>query len=687
MEILVGAGFSAVWMTFLTTFQTQWSAFGTDARRMAMAAALAGGLPAYGAVVSPNLADLSIEQLMNESVTSVSKKQTSLSQSPAAVSVVTNEDIRRLGITSLPEALRLVPGLDVARINASEWAISSRGFNVQYANKLLVLVDGRSVYTPSFGGVNWDSQDLILEDLDRIEVIRGPGATLWGANAVNGVINITSKSARETQGGLVTTAFGSEEQPSVGIRYGGAVGADLHYRVSLKAFNRDGFSDTDGHETPDDWDSLRGGFRVDWEPNGDDLVTFQGGMYSMQTGENVTTPIFTPPFARTAPVDNSSHGGNLIARWTRQRANGSQFMLQGYFDTFRHGSGITVESRDTADISFEYRFKPSPRNEVVWGFGYRYTQDHFTDTEVIQWSPSADSLNLFSGFVQDEIVLIPEKLRFILGSKIEHNDFTGWEIQPSARLLWTPTDTQTVWMSASHAAGTPSRNYRDSRVNLTVVQPPGLPPVEAAWIGKSNVVSETVNAYEIGYRIQPAPNFSVDFTAFYNDYQHLFGVQKQALELEGTHLLLPYDFANSEYGTTYGTELSVDWKPLDFWRLTGNYSWLQMDLHPVGALAAGSPQQQFSLRSYLDLPGNCQFNVFASYVDSIESLDKTATNIPVPSYFRLDAGIIWRPNPNLEIGLWGTNLLDSGHPEFSSQNTTRMTEIPRGVLGKITWRF
>lgn len=663
---------------------------GTCVRRITMVAAivsLARGTAAEAAVISPGLADLTIEQLMDESVTSVSKKQTSLSQSPAAISVVTTEDIRRLGITTLPEALRLVPGLDVARINASQWAISSRGFNIQYANKLLVLVDGRSVYTPSFGGVNWDSQDMILEDLDRIEVIRGPGATLWGANAVNGVINITSKSARETQGGLVTTTFGTEDQPSIGFRYGGAIGSDLHYRVSLKTFNRDGFSDTEGNGTPDDWDAIRGGFRVDWEPNGDDLVTFQGSMYSMHTGENVTTPTFTPPYADTAPVDNSSHGGNIIARWTRQLASGSQFTLQGYFDTFHHGSGITVESRDTVDLSFEYRFKPGPRNEIVWGLGYRHTQDHFTDTEVIQWSPGNDALNLFSGFVQDEIVVIPEKLRFILGTKVEHNDYTGWEIQPSARLLWTPTATQTVWVSASHAAGTPSRNYRDSRVNLTVVQPSGLPPVQAAWVGQSDVISETVNAYEIGYRIQPAPNFSVDLTAFYNDYRHLFGVVGQPLEPEGAHLLLPYHFANCEYGTTYGTELSVDWKPLDFWRVTANYSWLQMDLHPVGALAPGSPQQQFSVRSYVDLPGNWQFNTFASYVDSIESLDKTATNIPVPSYFRLDAGLVWRPDPNLEIGLWGTNLLDSGHPEFSSQNTTRMTEIPRALVGKITWRF
>jgi iron complex outermembrane receptor protein len=644
-------------------------------------------LHAHAAVTSADLADLTVEQLMNESVTSVSKKETSLGTSPAAVSVITDDDIRRLGITSIPEALRLVPGLDVARIGANQWAISARGFNLQYANKLLVLVDGRSVYTPSFGGVYWDSQDTILEDLDRIEVIRGPGATLWGANAVNGVINITTKSAKETQGGLVSLSGGTEDQPSVGVRYGGAVGSDLHYRTYVKYFNRDGLLDPDGNATPDDWESIRAGFRADWEPNGDDLVTIQGDIYALGTGEKITTPTFTPPYAETSAVDNSSHGGNLLGRWTRTLSETSQFSIQAYFDTFRHSTGVTDESRQTADLQLEHRFAAGTWNEIVWGLGYRFTQDDFNDSAINLWSPSSTDLNLYSGFLQDEITLVPDRLRLTLGSKFEHNDFTGWEVQPGAQLMWTPTGKQTVWLSVMRAAGTPSRLYRDARVNLAVVQPPGSPPIEAAWVGNSGFISETVDAFELGYRVEPATNLSLDVATFYNIYDNLLGVEMGAPQVEGSHLMIPYNFANNESGSSYGAEATVEWKPLESWRLTANYTWLQMELHPSGTLGRGSPEQQFSLRSYVDLPWDLEFNAFASYTDSIESLNKTGTTTPIPSHIRFDAGLIWHASDNLEIGLWGQNLLDSQHPEFSSQNTTAITEIPRSVVGKVTWRF
>ena len=648
------------------------------------------GLQARAAVSAIDLADLSIEQLMNESVTSVSKKETDLAHSPAAISVITGDDIRRLGITSIPEALRLVPGLEVARISANQWAVSSRGFNQQYSNKVLVMMDGRSIYTPSFGGVFWDAQDMVMEDLERIEVIRGPGATLWGANAVNGVINITSKNSKDTQGGLVSTSTGTEDQPSMSFRYGGAISDTLHYRVYLKYFDRNGLEDPAGGSAPDAWESIRGGFRADWEPSADDLVTLQGDYYSMNTAGNLTTPILAPPFSEMSVMDNESWGGNLLGRWTRTLSDKSHLSLQAYFDSYHYETVGATESRDTADIQLEHRFPLGTRNDILWGLGYRFTTDQLDSSPVVALNPASANLNLYTAFAQDEITVVQERLRLILGTKVEHNDYTAWEIQPSARLLWTPTDHQTVWTSASHAAGTPSRIHRGGRFSTGNFQTPGGPVVVTELAGNSNVVSESLDAYEIGYRIEPTPDLSLDLTAFYNVYDDLFTVTEGEPQLVTTpfpHLFVPLNFENAMAGETYGVEATVQWKPLDQWRLAANYSWLHMHLHPDDDSGKGSPQQQVSLRSYVTLPWNLEFNSFASYVDSVESLNQANVTTPIPAYLRVDAGLVWRPTEMLEIGIWGQNLLDKQHPEFTSQNNNGITEIPRSVVGKITWRF
>ncbi len=655
--------------------------------------AFAGGLLVFQSRAeesSSSLADLTIEQLMNESVTSVSRKETLLNESPTAISVITGDDIRRLGITSIPEALRLVPGLDVARVGASQWAISSRGFNLPYANKLLVMMDGRSVYTPSFGGVIWDAQDMMLEDLDQIEVIRGPGATLWGANAVNGVINITSKSAKDTQGFLGSTTFGTEDQPGAGLRYGGAVGADLHYRVYVKGFNRDGLVDSAGNETPDAWDSLRGGFRVDWEPNGEDLVTLQGDYYSLDTGGTLTVPVLAAPYSRTRVVDGSHEGGNLLARWTRTFSENSRLSLQAYYDHFRNDSGLAVERRDTADIQLEHRFPINTRNDIVWGLGYRFTTDDFVNSEILSFSPTNADLNLFSAFIQDEITVAPDRLRLILGSKFEHNDFTGFEVQPGLRLLWTPTDKQTVWAAASRAVSTPSRFDRGGRLNISAFEPPGGPVISTGYVGNPSFVSESLYAYELGYRIKPAENLSFDLTGFYNVYDDATGsvVGKPTFDADpAPHLEVPIYSYNAESGHTFGAEASIQWMPRDWWRLTANYSWLEARMKPAGLLTRGSPQQQVSLRSYVTLPWDLEFNSFASYVDQIDTLNNLGSTTAIPAYLRVDAGLIWHANDFLEVGLWGQNLLDKQHPEFSGTNSSVLTEIPRSAALKLTWRF
>src|ERR1051325_9339580 len=466
-----------------------------------------------------NSNDLTLEELVNIKVTSVSKKETRLEDSPAAIAVLTQEDFQRLGATSIAEALRAVPGVEVARMNANTWAITARGFNGQYANKLLVLVYGRSVYTPTFGGVYWDLQDLVLEDLDRVEVVRGPGGTLWGANAFNGVINIITKSAKDTQGGLISTTLGTEFLPSTSARYGGELTTNLYYRVYGKYFNREGFEDKDGHDMDDDWRLGRGGARLDWEPSEHNTLTLFGGVYRGTFGEQVqkTGLPFTNAFFG---VDAPTSGGNVLGRWTHIFSEESEFKFQAYYDAIRrvdpfgggdldidndffHGNSL-IEKRDTFDLDFQHRFPLGSRQSVMWGLGFRYSQDSLTSNGgEISFNPKHFRDRLFSSFVQDEIRLFPDKLSLTIGSKFEHNDFTGFEPEPSGRLLWTPTERQTVWGSIGRAVRTPTRVERDARVNLTSFPLPDGTPAQVSLFSNPNLDSETVLAYELGYRFEP----------------------------------------------------------------------------------------------------------------------------------------------------------------------------------------
>ena len=634
-----------------------------------------------------HLADLSIEQLLNESVTSVAKKATKLSESPAAITVITQEDIRRTGLTSLPELLRTVPGLDVARINGSQWAISSRGFNLQYSKTLLVLVDGRAVYTPFFGGVLWNAQDVVLADLDRIEVIRGPGATLWGANAVNGVINITTKSAKETQGGLVTTSVGTEERPSATVRYGGQLGTNLFYRAYVKYANGQGLVDSTGKATPDDWNALRGGLRFDWEPASENKFTLQGDYYRSTAGANIVQPLPAAPFAQSLNTVAHNHGGNVLGRWTRTFSDTSQLTVQTYFDHLKQDDGMETFAQQTYDFDVQHRFAVGERNDVVWGAGYRLTDLTLTPSFFAQTTPAHRQLQLFNFFVQDTLALVPERLHLTLGSKFEHNDLTGFEVQPSARLLWKASEHQTVWAAASRAIRTPSLAERDIRVNVATF--PSFPtPGVVSIFGNPNAQSEELIAYELGYRVQPLKSLSLEAAVFYNIYDNLLGVVAGAPSpaAPAPPTLIPSTFQNSQSGTTYGTELTARWQVTDHWRLTGSYSWLHMRLRPNPAAEAESPQQQFQLRSDLDLSRNVQLNAAAYYVDGVNSMASTVAT-PVPSYVRLDVGVTWRPTPSLELGLWGRNLLDNQHPESYSYRTPLRTEVPRTVLGTVTWKF
>ena len=639
-----------------------------------------------------SVADISLEELINIQVTSVSKKETDLFTSPAAIYVITCEDIRRSGMTSLPELLRMVPGMDVARIDANHWAISSRGFNDQYANKLLVLIDGRTIYSPVTAGVFWNVQDVPLDDIDRIEVIRGPGATLWGANAVNGVINIITKSAKDTQGGLVTVTYGTEDQPSTTVQYGGQLATNLFYRAYVTYFNRDNFTDSTGKDAADAWNSIRGGFRMDWEPTTENSFTLQGDYYRLNAGETIDDTTLTPPFANRVNYVDHDSGGNVMGRWTHNFSDTSQLSLQLYYDHSKQGDAPIVIKNDTYDFDLQHRFALGTRQDIVWGAGYRYLTTDTSPSFFATLTPGGEHEQLVSAFIQDDITVVENRLHLIVGSKLEHNHTTGFEVEPSGRLAWTPTKKQTIWAAVSRAVRTPSDLEQDIRQNNSASQTPPSPfPVLVSVFGNPNLQSEELTAYELGYRIKPLERLSFDVSAFYNVYDRLMTPVQGAPYFvpPAGPMVVPLTFQNSQRGETYGGELLGEWRVTENWKLIASYSLLQMHLHPNNPGASVndiSPQNQFQLRSYLNLPHHVELDGAVYYVDQIAPISGFS-GMSIPAYVRVDLGMTWRPTKSLEIGIYGQNLADGSHPEFTSYKTTVLTEMPRSVMGRVTWRF
>jgi iron complex outermembrane receptor protein len=639
---------------------------------------------------SADWGDLTLEQLVNVKVTSVAKGQTDLFTSPAAISVVTSDDISRLGITSIPEALRLVPGMDVAQINANQWAVSSRGFNAQFSRDLLVLVDGRTVYVPSSSGVFWNSQDVVMEDLDRIEVIRGPGATLWGANAVDGVINVISKSADQTQGLLLSSSAGTSEQDSATVRYGGELATNLYYRVYAQRSDQDGFTTSAGQPAGDAWDSSQGGFRMDWEPPTQNVVTFQGDYYYSIAETPTDLVALAPPSVSFITGKEYNEGGNELGRWTRDFSDSAQLSLQAYFDHVEEGDGFGNLIQNTYDIQLQDRFSLGSWNDFLFGTGYRYQTVEDTPSFDLTWTPETQNIRLFNIFGQDDITAVPDRLHFILGTKLEDNSLVEWKVEPNGRLLWTPTGNQSVWVAVSRAARTPSLFELDSRLNAAAFATgPSSPPALVSIFGNPNNTSEELLAYEVGYRVAPTKNLSFDITGFYNVYDDLLIAVANPTIFETSpsppNVLISSTYMNAGSGETYGVELSSQWHVLENWRLTASYSWLGTRLTPASGFSQ-SPQQQFQVRSYLDLPYHLELNG-AVYVVG-RSTGPIATGYDeIPSYVRADLGLVWGPRKWLEVGIWGENLLQSEHVEFSSQQTDTLTDIPRSVLAKITVRF
>jgi iron complex outermembrane receptor protein len=654
--------------------------------------------PSSAQITSQNdLSQVSLEDLMNIKVTSVSKTDQKMSQAAAAIFVITDEDIRRSGATNIPDLLRMIPGMDVSQINANTWAVSARGFNDQFSNKLLVLIDGRAVYTPLLGGVNWDTQNVPLEDIDRMEVIRGPGATVWGANAVNGVVNIVTKKAADTKGALVSGGGGSVGKAFGIVQYGGSLPKDTNYRVAINYLNN-GFSPTtDGDSAQDNWNLMHGSFRTDTRISSKDSLTVQGDAYTGRGGATIIH-IFSidPPVVGDLNVNDQLAGGNILGRWKYVFSSRSGTTFQFYYDSFDRSGPESDESRRTIDFDFNHHFEWGSRQDIVWGVGYRRTWDTDFGTIDQAFNPSNTTLQLFNLFAQDTMALQPNRLFLTAGTKVENSYFTGYHLDPSVRLAWTPSSTMTFWTAISRATRSPDRRDTNLNAALAVFPDPGgsNTPVEVILFGNPKFLDEHVVAYEAGFRTQPNARLSVDVSTFFNRYDHLESLEPGAKVFEPTpapaRFLVPITFGNLMYGTTEGGEISANFKLTDRWTLSPGYAYLQMHLHvqpasqdtsSVTESEGSSPENQVQLRSHVDLSHGLLWDASAYFVSALPAQG-------VPSYTRIDTQLKWRFAERGEISLVGQDLLRDNHLESMDQLTVvNSSLIKRSAYAKFTYRF
>jgi len=638
-----------------------------------------------------DLAQASLEDLMNMQVTSVSKRSQKLSSAGAAAYVITQDDIRRSGMTNIPDLLRMVPGVDVARINANTWAISIRGFNYRYSTKVLVLIDGRTVYTPGFSGVYWDEQDVPLEDIDRIEVIRGPGGTVWGANAVNGVINIITKKATDTQGGLASLGTGSEDNARALVQYGGKLGKGS-YRAFGNYFNVANGQLANGSDSADGWHAIHGGFRSDWDLSQQDTLTVQGDLFGTSEGQTVTTLFSNQlPAFHTLTGKVAVGSGNILGRWGHTFSNGSETTLQVYYDRVRRLDEASLDTLNTGDVDFQYHFQIGSRQDVLAGAGYRLTDHNISPGYEITFGTGHRRDSLYSTFLQDQIQLT-NSLALTVGSKFEHNDYTGFEFEPSAQLVWTPSDRQTVWTSAARAIRQPS--WFDAESKLDVATFPlqgngfGLVQLNGSLASKA----ETLLDFEAGYRIQASKQLSLDASVFRSRYSRIQTLEPATpyftFNPPPPHLVAPSYWSNLARAHDYGVEFSANWNVTSRWRLSPGFSFLQMKIlmdpssHDTSTAASvgDSPKHQAQLRSTFNLPHNLEWDTLAYYVGALGIG-------PVGSYTRLDTRIGWRFKEGVDFSVAGQNLLRPLHFEFLDGLQVNPTQAERSVVGRVTWRF
>jgi iron complex outermembrane receptor protein len=630
---------------------------------------------------------------MNIRVTSVSKTEQTLSQAASAIFVITPEAIRRSGATNIPDLLRMVPGLDVARINANTWAVSARGFNARFSNELLVLMDGRTVYTPTFGGVFWDVLDLPLGNVERIEVIRGPGGSVWGANAVNGVINIITAESSATQGAQLVAGDGNVEQGFGTIQYGGKVGKRTDYRVYTKYLNQGQFSSKTGADGGDGWRMLRGGFRSDSALSVKDTLMFQGDIYSAREGVPTSDVVLIPsPATQNVLLLANIGGGFLQGVWNHVSSARSNTSLQIAYDTYERNDQLR-EDRRTFDVDFQHNFNGWARQKIAWGLTYRYSTSHSDGILGISLVPADLGTQLFSSFIQDEVAIVPDRLFLAVGLKLEHNYYTGFGMMPSARVAWTPTQRRTLWAAISKTERTPSELDAALRAEVGAFVGPGGIPVLVTLFGNPLFSNEESTDSEIGYRTMVQEQLSIDFAAYYSEYSHQNTSEPSAPFLvvaPSLHLVLPLTTANLMHGESHGMEIAANWKVTRRWTLNPGYAFEQIHMHlapesqdttSVSGTQGSSPVHAAQLRSHLDLVRGLSWDTSVYFVGRLAD--------PVePSYTRLDTGLTWPLGEKINLSLFGQNLLRDRHEEFvDSTGSTMSTLIKRGAYAKVEWRF
>ncbi len=636
------------------------------------------------------LADLDIEDLFDMEVTSLTKSAHKLSSTPAAIYVLTQEDLRRSGVQSIPEALRLVPGMQVARLSGNRWAISARGFNSLFSDKLLVLMDGREVYTPLFAGVYWDVQDTNMQDIERIEVIRGPGGTLWGANAVNGVVNIVTKSAKDTHGALAYGGAGNVDRGFATTRYGNKVGDNLHYRGYFKYLKRTDLEDPDpaaGLLAHDSTEQFRGGWRMDWDVTPDISLTFQGDLYgggSEATAQSISRVIVPAPPPRLETTTDVQ-GGNILLNYIQSFGEGQEFAAKFYYDRTERDDVVWDETRDTWDIDLQHRFPLLTDFTVTWGGQYRRTRDETGPGFEASYAPEERELDFGTGFLQIEWDGWEDRLRVLVGSKFIYNDFTGFEVQPSARVSVTPIDKNTFWASFARAVRIPSRSIADMRVDATLPGPINVNVIS----GDPTVPSEDVYAFEAGYRVEPIDRVQLDIAGYYNLYRNLY-----TLELSSGPFGLPVSWANKMEGGGYGVEFASAWRATDWFTFKANYTWSKLNLEApgstsqnLGQLGIANPrieeavaEHQVQAQTLFNLPYNFEFDAHLYYVSKIDLLN-------VDDYLRLDLRLGYEPVENLEFSFAVQNLTSTVHTEWRYEFEYTETRIPRSYYGAVTWRY
>lgn len=644
---------------------------------------------------SVDLSAMDLEDLMNVKVTSVSKTEQKLSRTASAIFVITQEDIRRSSATNIPDLLRMVPGVDVAQIDANTWAISARGLNDEFSNELLVLLDGRNVYTPTFGGVLWGQLDLPLENIERIEVIRGPGGSIWGANAVNGVINIITKAAAETHGGLLVAGGGNVNQGFGTAQFGGSLGSDTDFRVYAKYFNQDHSPDVNGQSAGDGWHSLRGGFRSDSKLSKKDTLMLQGDVFTGKEGRSVVfLPAITSPGLLAAHAVAGESGGFLQSVWNHTFSSRSDMTISASYSAYKSDDVLNAfaEGRKTFNVDLQDHVAWGERQDFVWGLGYEYSTSRSDGNLTVSLNPANLGTQVFSSFVQDEIALIPERLYLTAGAKLEHNYYTGFSLMPSVRVTISPSARQMFWAGVSRAERTPASTDTAIRENFGSVPGPGGTPVLSSLIGNPQFENEGLTAYELGYRATVSERLSVDFAAYYNEYDHQQTTEPAAEFLETSplpvHFVMPVTFENLMHGESHGIEIAANWKVTDRWTISPAYDFERFHMHvsptsqdttTVFDIEGSDPHVQASLRSHIDLTRTLAWDSSAYFVDRV-------TVLAIPSYTRLDTQLSWAVGERLTLSVAGQNLLPDRHLEFVELGNDP-TLIERSAYAKVLWSF